>query len=293
VDLSGTRAYVAGGTAVSLVDLSDPATLSLVRTRSISGSPFTFLRAHENTAVVSEGFRLRLWDMNRSPLNFFETIVSSSGAPVSFGAFNEYIISGNRLLIARGASLFLTTVTAALSDAKNYVTPDGFTTIGTFGDLAFAGRGTGGKIAILDIANRSVPPVPVGEIDLATTDRQVSLAVTPTRVVTVTRDPNTGLSRLFVARYRSMSDTFGLAPAVTLAAGPVVPGRFLTLRASATDDVGVASVTFTVNGADVFTDTIPPYELNHLVPAGASGLVFGARATDFGGNSTTATPVGQ
>jgi len=61
-------------------------------------------------------------------------------------------------------------------------------------------------------------------------------------------------------------------------------GKLLTIHAVVTDDVAVASVTFTVNGTDVFTSTVAPYEFNYPVPAGTISLTISARATDFGGN---------
>ena len=94
---------------------------------------------------------------------------------------------------------------------------------------------------------------------------------------------------MIIGKYREYSDTAAVAPAVTVQSFTATPrvGQLLNLRAAASDDVGVASVVFTVNGVDVFTDSVAPYEFNYLVPSGATSLNVTARATDYAGTSTT------
>lgn len=93
--------------------------------------------------------------------------------------------------------------------------------------------------------------------------------------------------RLNIAKYRDFADAAGIAPVVSVPSlGTARVGRLSNLRADASDDVGVAQVVFNVNGTDVFTDTIAPYELNYLVPAGMTRLDVRARALDYGGNET-------
>src|SRR6185369_317906 len=77
-------------------------------------------------------------------------------------------------------------------------------------------------------------------------------------------------SKLFLMQYRAYSDTFGVAPTVSLVPPLATPaaGKLMAVRATAGDDVAVASVTFSVNGVDVFTDTVAPYELQYVVPPG-------------------------
>ena len=104
----------------------------------------------------------------------------------------------------------------------------------------------------------------------------------------------TGNSRLFIGQYLSLEDRGGIAPTVSitqpLANAQVVEGSPLSLRANASDDVAVASVTFFLNNVSVFVDTSEPFEVS--VPAPPAGpLVIGARAVDLGGNTTNAVPV--
>jgi hypothetical protein len=71
----------------------------------------------------------------------------------------------------------------------------------------------------------------------------------------------------------------------------VIEGGTLRFSAAASDDSGVASVSFLVAGALVATRAAPPYEAQFaLPPALRAGATFGveARATDFAGNQASA-----
>src|SRR5207244_6663473 len=67
----------------------------------------------------------------------------------------------------------------------------------------------------------------------------------------------------------------------------VVEGAPLSIAADASDDVGIASVVFTINGSIVATRTSPPYSVQTTAPGGADGspLVIRAIATDTAGQS--------
>ncbi|GGW96886.1 hypothetical protein GCM10007391_33710 [Alteromonas halophila] len=105
----------------------------------------------------------------------------------------------------------------------------------------------------------------------------------------------TGTTRLFIAQYRDINDNNGVPPSVEITSPPngavVVEGRQLIVTAQAQDDVAVANVRFTVNGADVFTDTAAPYAFSMTVPAPGEDLVLEATAVDLGSNSTLSAPV--
>ena len=104
-----------------------------------------------------------------------------------------------------------------------------------------------------------------------------------------------GTAALFTGQYLSDKDSLGIAPQVALASpvgnSSVLGGSTISLRANATDDRLVDSVTFQVNGTDVFTDDAIPYEALFTVPSNATTLTVSARAKDFGGNVGTAAPV--
>src|SRR5436190_1010935 len=82
-------------------------------------------------------------------------------------------------------------------------------------------------------------------------------------------------------------------PVITLNAPPqAAPGTTVHLSAAATDNVGVKSVAFAVDGVEIVRVTTPPYEATyHIVtdvPIGASFLLS-ARAMDFSDNTSEAT----
>jgi hypothetical protein len=111
------------------------------------------------------------------------------------------------------------------------------------------------------------------------------LAVTPSMVLASATEVVTKENRLFVGRYRHFTDAAGVAPAVSLSApssGKL--SRLIPLTVTATDDIGVQAVIFSVHGVDVFTDTIAPYAFNALAPANGISVTVAARAVDHGGN---------
>jgi mono/diheme cytochrome c family protein len=80
------------------------------------------------------------------------------------------------------------------------------------------------------------------------------------------------------------------APTVTLAPLPATVSGAVELAATATDDVGVASVRFLVNGTVIGTDTTAPHAVTWdttTTPNGAASI--GADATDAAGNQGLAT----
>ena len=84
------------------------------------------------------------------------------------------------------------------------------------------------------------------------------------------------------------------APPVVTLAGPTeaLPGARVMMSSDATDNVGVTSVTFDVNGADPVEVSTPPYQRLVIVPefaAPGATLKIGATARDAAGNSGTAS----
>ncbi len=105
----------------------------------------------------------------------------------------------------------------------------------------------------------------------------------------------TGDTRLYVGHYRSLNDIRGVPPVLSITAPAqgttVIEGSVIPVQVTATDDVGVAAVSFLVDGAPAFTGTTEPYQFGVRVPAGVSRLTLGATAVDLGGNSAAATDV--
>ncbi len=102
-------------------------------------------------------------------------------------------------------------------------------------------------------------------------------------------------TKLFIGAFLPPTDDGGIAPTVALTA-PTAPATAtetttLSVQATASDDLAVRSVTFTVDGVAVFTDTSEPYATDVVMPAAPASVVIGAFATDYGGNVGSATNV--
>jgi hypothetical protein len=80
-------------------------------------------------------------------------------------------------------------------------------------------------------------------------------------------------------------------PTVSIASpadGTSISGRSATIAASASDNVGVASVQFYIDGKLMATDTSAPYSFNwNLRKAGLGAHTIAVRATDAAGNAAT------
>jgi len=289
VDLSGTKAYIVVGGNLSVLDISDPSTITRLDLGSTGGVSYGMVRVSGPYAFAVGGItvfgtsEMDIWD-TRIPLASFPVVgILSSDVPT--GGFGEYVITGGRLLMAKTNTLFTATFNGSLTGATHLSDNYGFSGAADSGDLAIVGRQRfAHQVALFDLGSRT-KPAEVGVFDTGTTEDPRSIAATPTLAVVGTS------SKLIVARYRTFNDTFGVAPGVVVSSGSAKANRYVTLRATATDDVAVDSVTFKVNGTDVFTDTVAPYEFNYLVPAGATSLTAGARAGDFAGNVGTASDI--
>jgi hypothetical protein len=145
--------------------------------------------------------------------------------------------------------------------------------------------GPSSEIGFYDFSNPRAPALRA-QLDFGS-EYIHNIKLTPTHVVALSNN-----SRLYLAKYREFTDVAGVAPVVGALTfnGTARQNRLLNMRADATDDTGVASVVFTVNGIDVFTDTIKPYEFNYLIPAGTTSLTATARAIDYSGNQATSVP---
>ena len=136
------------------------------------------------------------------------------------------------------------------------------------------------RVHLFDASERT-NPVLRGVIDFTPygTQKITGMAMTPTLVVASAE------TRLYIASYRSFTDTRGQAPAAVLD----VPatgnrGRLLPIEVRATDDVGVKEVVFRIDGVDVFTDTVAPYFFNYTIGPAATVVNVEVRAVDHAGN---------
>jgi hypothetical protein len=102
-------------------------------------------------------------------------------------------------------------------------------------------------------------------------------------------------STLRIYQYRQIIDQPGTPPTIQISSPitgtTVIQGSTLTVAANAVDDVGVASVTFFINGQSVSTTSQVPYQYIFQVPATGSMLTIGAVATDFANDTGSAPTV--
>ena len=97
---------------------------------------------------------------------------------------------------------------------------------------------------------------------------------------------------LYIGQYRALEDAKGVAPTVAIESAAegatFIEGETIPIRAAATDDVAVVSVTFLVDGTTAFTDTSAPYQFSVTAPTGVGTLTVAANALDLGANVGTA-----
>ncbi len=68
----------------------------------------------------------------------------------------------------------------------------------------------------------------------------------------------------------------------------VIEGAPLSIKADATDNTGITSVTFNANGQELSVDTTPPYMVNTTIPIGITEYNIEAIAEDLLGKTNTA-----
>jgi hypothetical protein len=86
-------------------------------------------------------------------------------------------------------------------------------------------------------------------------------------------------------------DDAGQTPAIALTAptnAQTLPRGPVVLRATASDDVAVASVRFSVNGKPVYDDPLAPFEFVYEPEEAEETLLIEAAVMDWGGRSSTA-----
>lgn len=154
--------------------------------------------------------------------------------------------------------------------------------IAAFGNIAMTADVSFGRV--IPIVNISSPlnPSSVGFWTLGSPGLSSSIAVDISFGYAII--PAT--STLRIVKYQDIVDTGGKPPTVQItfptAATTLIQGQPVTITATATDDVAVASVNFLVNGQIVSTTASQPYQAGYTVLQSATTLTFGATAADFG-----------
>lgn len=304
IDFNGPRFFVSGGSAFSEWDVSDPRAPVMVDVVTQFRGGISVMRMHGRwgMALAFDGW------LGASELQAYDTSRPISSFPIQ----TYYDYNGNRIIknlfldiadddagfiaIAHTAGLSVTRFTSTFLASRYLPQSSGIRALSLQGDWLLGMRhidnnGNGDANGVLfDVSSRATA-VPRATLVTGLEPRTpVTVAGTPTHFVIAASGSDTVVT---TAHYRTYQDTFGAAPQVTVTAGATASRqRLLYVKALADDDVAVRSVTFRVNGEDVATDTVAPFEMHYLVPTDATfPLSVTARAVDFGGNATTSAAV--
>lgn len=315
VIISGTLAFVAGGpSGLQIINVSDPAAPTLVRTVATPGTARGVdVSASGSIVVVVEDDQpgLQVIDVadpaNASIVGAVSLVdpdpsVDKRPTDVSLGGGYAYVAAytgGMSIVDVRQPTAPVVIGGLPGSFPGGFVPRD----VQIAGKYAiFAEQLFANAVApIVDVSTPSTPQfravLDFGQ-DYAGTGIAVSgpfVYWTGQSFVVGSENGTTGNTRLFIGQYLVQEDLGGVSPTVTLTApaggSTFLEGESLTVRATATDDVAVAQVAFTVTGLDTFVDTSEPFQFTFTIPQGTTSLVLGATATDLGGNTGVATSV--
>jgi hypothetical protein len=312
VMISGNRAYIADGqSGLQIVDITDPAapvvlgsvvTPGIARGVDVSG----------NLVVVADDYPssgIRIIDVT-NPSN--PQIVGS--LPINFQAKDVAVRDRLAYVAAEGSGL----VVVDFSDFAHPRAVNGIPLNGSTGFTARDVKYKGRYAAIADRQYLSQSPVidlqdptdprTTGFLDFSNAGAFFGTGVAIDDKFIYTTEQAFGSSEenaangdtwLFVGQYQaqpdSTTDTGGVAPTVSISApqsgDSVIEGSTITISATASDDVRVAGVRFSINGADFITDTVAPYQISYVLPLDITSLTLGAMAFDLAGNTGVAAPV--
>ena len=298
--VKGTRVYLADGAAgLQVVDASDPAGPRLLASLDTAGTA-KGVDVGAGLAVVADGGGgVRVVD------------VSNPSSPVLVGSLGT---TDARDVTVEGALAYVADYTGSLR-IVSLATPSApqllASTPGNLGgfltDVAKVGPFVFGSDVFfvngVPITHVGDPGNPVvrARLDFPARDDNGTGIAADGQFVYLTADRGiqengvTGDTRLYIGQYLDLSDQAGIPPTVAitspLAGSEHVEGTTVTVRAEASDDVGVAAVSFLVDGVPAFNDGVAPFEFSYAIPLGATSVTFGATAFDFASNQATAAPV--
>jgi hypothetical protein len=310
VTVSGSTAYVANTTGLFLANISNPASMSRLSSLTLTGQVRgVAVDAQRQLAVVTASTGgLYLVDVSHPETPALK-------GQLAIGDAHDVALKDNYAYVANyhttSAAYQSSLVAVDISDPTNPLAVSSLTNqtlSGNLNDLAISGNfALGADVFFVNgipIADISSPTSLQARATLNFTlrdDNGMGIAADGSYVY-LTTDHNAidkfnpiGDGRLYIGQYLAVSDTKGVPPTVAITSpvsgNSVFQGSVVPFTAAAIDDVGIAAVTFQVNGQTVFTATSAPYQFSYSVPANASSLTFSASATDFGGNVGKATDV--
>jgi len=233
------------------------------------------------------------------------TIPNTSFGDLDAGDYVKLVVQGSTAYMSGEDMIYAIDLTnpAAPRVSGNY-DPEWY----HFGFTDMDARGSLGLISLAEEGNRVVmiglPDVTntmmVGGIDFSSFGpfHGTSIAATGELVYATGQSvypdwDNPRTSNFVVGRYDTIIDAGNVSPTVSIAASATatVAQQAVVVRATASDDAGVAAVTFSLDGTVVATDRIAPYETLVTMPDGAAAHTISAVATDYAGNSSAPASV--
>jgi hypothetical protein len=258
VSVSGSIAAVATSTGLVIIDVTDPAAPVLLSEIDISGDPKD-VEVRGTFAYVGSLNGLQIVDISKPA---------------------EPVLSGNM---------------AALWKVRD---------LAFLGDIAlFAAESTPAMLPWTDVTNPASPG-PNGSLSLDVFGNYGGTGIaTDSHFVYLTAQAaplyddsgSDGNTVLIIARHDDTADTAGVAPVVSIASPlsgqTLFSGTVVTAALNAADDVAVESASVFAGGRLVASELRAPFTTTFTVPAGVTSLTIGATATDFGGNTGSATEI--
>jgi hypothetical protein len=311
VIVQGSLAYVAGAaTGLHIIDVSDPAAPKLARSLTIPGTT-RGVDVSGSIAVVVTEFppTLKVIDISNPGTAKVVGSIALAGQPtdVSLGnghAFVAAYTGGAQIVDVRQPAAPVVVGglpgSAIFPPPPDALVPRDVQFAGQF--AIFAEQLFGPAIApIVDVSDPKTPRFRafVNFVqDYAGTGIAVSgpfVYWTGQSFVVGAENGTNGQTKLFIGQYLALEDRGGVPPTVSITTpadgAEQIAGTKLVARATAADDVGVASVTFYVNGQPAFLDTSEPFEYSFIAPSTPGTLILGATAVDLGNNTATANNV--
>jgi hypothetical protein len=302
VATSGTLVFIADrNVGLHIIDASAPASPQIIATVPLSDI-HSVDAAGSLVAMGRANGAIRLLDVSNPAApavlsNYVVDTGSWSSEPICDLRFH-----GSRLFAAAGMAGF------AAIDVTNPSLPFAITEIavGTAGaadDLAISGGFVfaadsldGRGVLLFDTAD---PALTIFRARLNGTFRSTGVAANSRYVFRISGDTrrvaSDGTSALTIIEYRSVVDTAGIAPSITITS-PASPaaateGALVELTIDAVDDVAVADVQVTIDGRVAGAANVPPYTIPVRIPSSSQPLTLVATARDFGGLATSSAPL--
>ena len=298
----GNTAFVANGNSLVLVNVTNPAAMTIIKTLPLAGTVWGVdVDTNQNLAAVAAGAAgLILVDIT----NPATPVVRGS---VSTGDAREAAIRGNFVLVADQANS-MTSVSISNPATPVVVSTTPLNLGGRLNDIKLSGNFALGAdvlfvngIPIVDITNPgALQPRAILNFT-ARDDNAMGIAVDGAYAYLATEHGNinkggsVGDSRLYIGQYLQVVDDKGIPPTASITSPApgtnFIVGTPIQVQVAATDDVRVAAVNFLVNGSVAFTATSAPFQFTFTAPQTTGTLTLGAVAVDLGGNIGSAQDV--